>query len=96
MEAINKLKQKLTPCTDYVPDFIVKGCSDLFVPILEPIFNISLSWGVSPSVWEESIFVPIHKAVPILRRLGNIAPYPCYVFCKGIQDSDAHPYFFLF
>lgn len=73
LAAIRKLKPKLTSGTDHVPNFIVKGCSNLFAPILEHIFNISLSKGIFPSLWKESIVVPIHKTGDT-SQVGNYRP----------------------
>lgn len=61
-EAIRKLKPKFSSGVDGIPSFIIKGCGDLFIPILKHIFNLSLSSGVFPSLWKKSVIVPILKS----------------------------------
>lgn len=60
-EAIRKLKPKFSSGVDGVPGFVIKGCGQLFIPILKHIFNMSLSSGVFPSLWKKAVVVPILK-----------------------------------
>lgn len=60
-EAIKKLKPKFSSGADGIPSFIIKGCSELFVPILKHIFNLSLSSRTFPSLWKRSVVVPALK-----------------------------------
>lgn len=55
MAAIKKLMPKLTSGTDYVINFISKGCSNLLAPIVKHTFDISLSKGIFSPMWKESI-----------------------------------------
>ena len=60
-EAIRKLKPKFSVGVDQIPSFIVKGCAELFTPVLEHILNHSLRLCLFPSLWKSSVVVPIHK-----------------------------------
>ena len=40
---------------------IIKGCTDIFVPLLKYIFNLSLSQQLFPSSWKKAAIVPIYK-----------------------------------
>jgi hypothetical protein len=44
---------------DGIPSFIVKGCSDIFVPLLTHIFNPSVASETLPSLWKETATVPV-------------------------------------
>jgi len=59
--AIRRLKSTKSVGPDDIPSFIIKGCSEIFVPVLKHIFNLSLSNGVFPSLWKEAAVVPIFK-----------------------------------
>jgi hypothetical protein len=39
---------------DDIPGFVIKGCSDIFIPILRHVFNISLTQQYFPTVWNEA------------------------------------------
>lgn len=60
-EVIKQLKPKLSTSADCIPSFIIKGCCDVFIPVLLHIFNLSLSTGVFTSMWKEAVVVPISK-----------------------------------
>lgn len=59
---IRKIKPKLSAGADGIPSFIVKGCADLLSPVLLHIFNLSLRLGKFPSIWKQSVIVPIFKS----------------------------------
>jgi hypothetical protein len=60
-QAIRRLKTTKSVGPDGIPSFINKACSEIFVPVLKHIFNISLSNGGFPSLWKEAAVVPIFK-----------------------------------
>jgi hypothetical protein len=43
IKTIKRLRPSKSIEVDDVPGFIIKGCTDIFVPILKHIFNLSLS-----------------------------------------------------
>jgi hypothetical protein len=43
---------------DGIPSFIVKG-SDIFVPLLTYIFNLSVASETFPPFWKETAVVPV-------------------------------------
>jgi retron-type reverse transcriptase len=46
---------------DEIPNFIIKGCSDIFIPLLRHMFNLSLSTGKFPSLWKQAAVVHTFK-----------------------------------
>jgi hypothetical protein len=59
--AISHLRSTKSVGPDEIPNFIIKGCSDIFIPLLRHIFNLSLSTGKFPSLWKQAAVVPIFK-----------------------------------
>jgi hypothetical protein len=59
--AIRRLKSTKSVGPDDICSFIIKGCSEIFVPVLKHMFNLSLSNGVFPSLWKEEAVVRIFK-----------------------------------
>jgi hypothetical protein len=59
--AIQCLKSTKSVGPDDILSFIIKGCSEIFVPVLKHVFNLSLSNGVFPSLWKEAAVVSIFK-----------------------------------
>lgn len=62
LSAIQKLKPKLSTGIDEIPSFIIKGCADIFGPVLAHLFNLSLRTGVFPRHWKLSVVVPVFKS----------------------------------
>lgn len=60
-EAIRKMKPKFSSGADGIASFIIKGYSELFVLILEHIFNLPLSSKTFPSLWKRLVVVPVLK-----------------------------------
>jgi hypothetical protein len=46
---------------DGIPYFIIKGCSDIFAPLLTYIFNLSLTNATFPSLWKQTAVVPVFE-----------------------------------
>jgi hypothetical protein len=44
-----------------IPNFLIKGCSEIFTPLLHYIFNLSLLTGSFPRLWKKAAVVPIFK-----------------------------------
>jgi hypothetical protein len=60
-QAFHRLKSTKCVGLDDIPSFIIKGCSEIFVPVLKHIFNLSLSNGIFLSLWKDEAAVPIFK-----------------------------------
>jgi hypothetical protein len=60
-KAIKRLRPSKSVGVDDIPGFIIKGCTDIFVPILKHIFNLSLSQHYFPSLWKQAAIVPVLK-----------------------------------
>ncbi|PNF33582.1 hypothetical protein B7P43_G14684 [Cryptotermes secundus] len=76
MKAIKRLRPSKSVGVDDIPGFIIKGCTDIFVPILKHIFNLSLSQHYLPpygSKQQLSLFSKKAK-VPLLAIIG-LYPY---------------------
>jgi hypothetical protein len=48
IKAIKRLKPSKSVRVDDIPGFIIKGCTDIFVPVLKHIFNLNLSQQYFP------------------------------------------------
>jgi hypothetical protein len=59
--AISRLRSAKCVGTDEIPNFIIKGCSEIFTPLLHHIFNLSLLTGSFPGLWKQAAVVPIFK-----------------------------------
>jgi hypothetical protein len=46
---------------DHIPSSIIKGFSEIFVPVLKHIFNLSLASGGFPSLWKEAAVLAVFK-----------------------------------
>jgi hypothetical protein len=60
-KAIERLKPSKCVGLDGIPSFIIKGCSDVFIPLLTYIFNLSVSSETFPSLWKETVVVSVFK-----------------------------------
>jgi hypothetical protein len=60
-KAMKRLKPTYCVGLDDIPSFIIKGCSDIFIPLLAYIFNLSGSSETLPSLWKEIAVVPVFK-----------------------------------
>jgi hypothetical protein len=59
--AISHLRSTKSVGPDEIPNFIIKGCADILIPLLRHIFNLSLSTGKFPSLWKHAAVVPVFK-----------------------------------
>jgi hypothetical protein len=46
---------------DNIPGFVIKSCTDIFVPVLKHIFNLSLSQQFLPTLWKQVAIVPVFR-----------------------------------
>jgi hypothetical protein len=37
-----------------IPGFVIKGCSEIFVPVLKFIFNLNISQNTFPNLWKQA------------------------------------------
>jgi hypothetical protein len=63
--AINGLLSVKFVGPDEIPNFIIKGCAEIFRPTapLRHIFNLSLLIGNSPSLWKQAVVMPKETAL---------------------------------
>jgi hypothetical protein len=59
--AISRLRSTKCVGPDEIPNFIIKGCSEILTPFLCHIFNLSLLTVKFPSLWKKAAGVPIFK-----------------------------------
>jgi hypothetical protein len=57
--ATKRLRPSKSVGLDGVPSFVIKGCSELFVPVIKFMFNLSLSQHKSPTLWKQAAVVPV-------------------------------------
>ena len=58
---IKRLRLSKSVGIDNIPAFIIKGCSDIFVPVLKFIFNLSLCQRSFPTLWKQTAVIPVFK-----------------------------------
>jgi hypothetical protein len=63
IKAIMRLRPSKSVGLDDIPGFIIKGCTDIVVPILKHTsrFNISLSQHYFPTLWKQAAIIPVLK-----------------------------------
>jgi hypothetical protein len=94
--AISRLRSTKCVGPDEIPNFIIKGCSDIFTPLLRHILNLNLLTGKFPSLWKRAAVVPIFKKgnralvgnyrpISILKKFSN--------FFKSIINDHLSFYF---
>jgi hypothetical protein len=54
---------------DEIPNFIIKVCSDIFIPLLHHVFNLSLSTMKFPSLWKQAAVIPIFKRTLVVNYI---------------------------
>jgi hypothetical protein len=59
--AVKRLRPTKSVGLDGIPSFVIKGCSDIFVPTFTFIFNLSLSQNTFPKLWKQAVIVPVFK-----------------------------------
>jgi hypothetical protein len=60
-KALKRLKPSKAVGLDGIPNFVIKGCSEIFIPVLKHIFNLSLSQQYFPTERKQAAFVPVFK-----------------------------------
>jgi hypothetical protein len=59
IKAIKRLRPSESVGLDDIPGFIIQGCTDIFVPILKHIFNLSVSQQYCPTLWKQAAIAPV-------------------------------------
>jgi hypothetical protein len=60
-KAIKRLRPSRCVGLDGIPSFIIKGCSDVFIPLLTHIFNLSVNSASFPTLRKQTAVVPVFK-----------------------------------
>jgi hypothetical protein len=60
-KAIKRLRPYKCVGLDAIPSFIIKGCSDVFVPLLTHRFKVSVTSATFPSLWKQTAVAPVFK-----------------------------------
>jgi hypothetical protein len=62
---VSKAMKRLRPSKcfrlDGIPSLVIKGCSDIFTPLLTYIFNLSLTSVTFPSLWKQTAVASVFK-----------------------------------
>ena len=70
--------------SDDIPSFIIKGCSQIFVPLLMYIFNISLISQIFHFLCKGSVVIPLYKEgsnFVVIYSISLIYIYMCVCVC---------------
>jgi hypothetical protein len=84
IKAIERTRPSKAAGVDDIPAFIIKGCTDIFVPILKHIFKLSLSQQHFPTLWKQAAIVPVLKkgnctSVSNYRLISHLSNVPKYL-----------------
>jgi hypothetical protein len=60
-KALRRLRPSKSVGLYDIPNFVIKGCSEIFVLVLKHIFNLSLTQHYFPTVWKQAAVVPVFK-----------------------------------
>jgi hypothetical protein len=61
-KSIKRLRPTKSVGLGDIPRFIIKGSSDILVPVLKYVFNLMLSEKHFPSQWNQSVIVSVYKS----------------------------------
>lgn len=91
LQAIKKIKPKLTTGPDGVPAFLIRDCAQIFSYPLMILFNLCLSSGTFPDMWKRSKLCPIYKngdkfAITNFRPISIICNF-CKILETLLHDS---------
>ncbi|XP_030767047.1 uncharacterized protein LOC115890839 [Sitophilus oryzae] len=91
LNALRKLKAKVTAGPDSVPSFIVRDCAAVFSKALTKIFNLALRTNTFPDAWKNVKICPVFKSGNV-NGTGNYRPiailsnfakaFEMYIFTK--------------
>jgi hypothetical protein len=59
IEAIKRLRPSRSDGLDDIPGFIIKGCTDIFLPFLIHIFILSFSQHYFPTLWKQAAILSV-------------------------------------
>jgi hypothetical protein len=60
-QAIQRFSPSKCIGPDEIPSFIPEGCSEICVPLLSNVFNISSLQGKFPTLWKQAPVVPVFR-----------------------------------
>jgi hypothetical protein len=61
-EAIKRLEPSKSVGLNHIPEFVIKCCSIIFIPILRHKFNLSLTQQYLSAVWKEAASVLVFRS----------------------------------
>ena len=82
-KTIKRLRPSKSVGTDSIPAFIIKGCSDILMPVLKFIFILNLSRRILPILWKQAVVFPTFKKrktalVTNYRPISILSTFPKY------------------
>jgi hypothetical protein len=80
--AIKRLRSSNSVLLDGIPSFVIKGCSEVFIPFLKFICNLSLTQQKYPALWKQAALVPAfqstcasvinYRSISILNNISKV------------------------
>jgi hypothetical protein len=58
-KALRGLRPSKSVGLDGIPSFVKKGCSEIFLPVIKHIFNLTLTQHYFSTVWKQAAVVPV-------------------------------------
>jgi hypothetical protein len=74
-KALRRLQPSKSVGLHDIPSFVIKGCSEIFVPILKHIFILSLTQHYFPTVRKQAAVVPVLNKKVTLPLLVTTDPF---------------------
>jgi hypothetical protein len=60
-KAVKRLRPRIFVGLDNIPDFIIKGCSAIWVPALKYLFHFTVSQKHFLTQWKQAVIAPVYK-----------------------------------
>ncbi len=79
---------------DAIPTKLLRKCTDVLLPVITQIINLSLRLGKFPDAWKEAIIIPLLKKLGLDLILKNFRPVSNLIFiskiCERIVADQFH------
>ena len=73
IELILARTKETSPGSDNVPYWVYRDCAHELYEVFTMIVNMSVAFGVVPSVWRAAIITPVPKCTPV-NKVSDLRP----------------------